>query len=110
MPDLWTLLEEAVRIVCLVITENILALLGGLVAFVVALASTYDKNTKKFNLMEGIICGCIGMSIHPVLVHYGLGEAWTTFICCAIGFIGTVTIREILLGIINKFIDKYNLR
>ena len=106
MPDFWTLVEEALKLIWLFLVEYTSAVGAGIIAFLVALGSSYDKNTKTFNFVEGFLCGCIGVSLHPLLTYLKLPTQLAIFLACCVGFIGTLTVRRVLLAIVDRYITK----
>lgn len=106
MPDFWTLLEEAVVLLWHFLVDNMYSIGGGFVGFVVSLASSYDRETKTVRFADSVVCGFIGLSISPVVKHFALSDGWIIFLSCMVGFLGTVTIRKILLELIDRFITK----
>ena len=71
-----------------------------LIAFGTALATAfvrvvYGGGTQRQMLLEGVLCGLIGMSLVPVLQYLNMPASLATFGGCMVGFIGTEKLRDI---------------
>ncbi len=83
---------------------------GGVVmAMVIAtLRVIYDKKETKWLriVLEAGICGALSLSVTHAIYALGLDANWAFFAGGSIGYLGSQTIRELVLRLLNKRIDK----
>lgn len=77
-------------------------------SFIAVLRVLYDgKETKLFRvILEALICGSLSLCITSIVDIFGLPQSAAITIGGAIGFIGVTTLRDFLLRMINKRVDR----
>lgn len=81
------------------------AILSSVIA---ALRVLYDnQETKLLRVMlEALLCGALALCVSSIVEMLSLPESATVTIGGAIGFIGVTALRDNLLKVINKKMDK----
>ena len=81
---------------------------GVLMAIVISILRViYDrKETKPLRiLLEAGICGALSLSVTYGIYALGLNANWAVFAGGAVGYIGSQTIRELTVRLLNSKID-----
>ena len=78
---------------------------GALMAiFISIIRVIYDgKETKPLRMfLESLICGALGLSSGYAILALGLNLNWILFISSMIGYLGSNTVRTLVLKFINS--------
>lgn len=81
---------------------------GVIMAMIIAvLRLMYDEERRPIRIgLESLLCGALSLCITSIVEIFQLPQSVVITIGGAIGFIGVTALREALLKIINKKVDK----
>ena len=66
-----------------------------------------EQETKPLRiLLEGLMCGCLGMTAGWAVQAMGLDYHWSYFCAAFIGYIGSMQVRILVLKFLDKKIGK----
>lgn len=79
-----------------------------LATIIAALRVLYDDQDTKIIrvILEALLCGALALCVSSIVEMLSLPPSATVTIGGAIGFIGVTTLRDNLLKILNRKIDK----
>ena len=68
----------------------------------------YDQSeTRPMRIvLEGLMCGCLGMTAGWGVQAMGLDYHWSYFCAAFIGYVGSMQIRALVLKFLNKKIEE----
>lgn len=101
-PNIWLILGAYIH-------QNYNAIVGFTMAFFMSLlraAFLRQKTSFRQRILDGAICGALTLSSMSLLNHLGFSEGLATFIGGMLGFIGAEKIREYLMLVLKKRVEK----
>lgn len=80
-------------------------LYAALLAFCVALARALHAGGKPVkSLLEAVLCGCLTLSLSPLLNHFGLSQDLAVAIGAGIAFLGVEWLRDRAAAILERLL------
>lgn len=77
-------------------------------AFIVALARALHAGGRPLkSLLEALLCGCLTLSVAPVLSHFGLSPDLAVAIGAAIAFLGVEWLRDRASTILERLVSRW---
>jgi lambda family phage holin len=90
--------------------SNLPAPIGGVIMamFVSVIRVVYDREeTSAVRIgLESVICGCLTLAGGSLASAMGLGDGYHLFIGGAVGFLGSLHIKQFAMRFLDKRIDK----
>ena len=102
-------MQEGHNAILAIVANLSLETKGVIVAVIIAIMRViYDKDETRPAriLLESLICGALSYATSSGIMAAGLDSQWSVFAGGMIGYIGSTTVREVALRLLNKKIDK----
>jgi lambda family phage holin len=91
-----------------VLSSNWPQLYAAVMAFVVALVRALHAGGRPVrSLLEAVLCGCLTLSLSPVLSHFGLSQNMAVAIGAMIAFLGVDWLRDRAGSVLDKFLGRW---